>query len=164
MRIACKKTRKKLPAFLNRQLEGKTEKKVAHHIATCPLCKGEAEDLRLTWDLLSRASIDKDFPDILSGVLERIDREGVKSSLLQNFAEKIIRIPAPALCLLIFLFAIPPGVLVGKNLYFVLSSHQSETHVVHSEEIPLDVFSDFPGQSLGNVYLTMATDSFEEDL
>jgi hypothetical protein len=164
MRIACKKTRKKLPAFLNRQLEGKTEKEVAHHIATCPLCKGEAEDLRSTWDLLGRASIDKDFPDILSGVLERIDREGVKSSLLQKFAEKFIRIPAPALCLLIFLFAIPPGVLLGKNLYFIMSAHQNETHISYSEEIPLDVFSDFPVQSLENVYLTMATDSFEEDL
>jgi hypothetical protein len=164
MRIACKKTRKKLPAFLNRQLEGKTEKKVAHHIATCPLCKGEAEDLRLTWDLLGRASFDEEFPDILNGVLERIDREGAKSSLFQNFAEKIIRIPAPALCLLIFLFAIPPGVLLGKNLYFMLGGPQRETHITYSEEIPLDVFSDFPGQSLENVYLTMATDSFEEDL
>jgi hypothetical protein len=164
MRRACKKTRKKLPAFLNRQLEGKTEKEVEHHIATCPLCKGEAEDLRLTWDLLGRASIDKDFPDILSGILERIDMEGDKSSLFQNFAEKIIRIPAPALCLLISLFAIPPGVLLGKNLYFMLGGYQSETHIAYSEEIPLDVFSDFPDQSLGNAYLTMATDSFEEDL
>jgi len=167
MRRACKKTRKKLPAFLIHQLDGKTEKDIEHHIATCTFCKREAEDLRSTWDLLGRASIDEEFPDLLSGVLKRIDIEGDKRYPFQRFVEKITRIPAPALCFLIFLFAIPPGVLLGKNLYFMLGDHQSETHSVYSEdfeELPLDVFSDFAGQSLGNVYLTMATDSFEEDL
>ena len=71
---------------------------------------------------------------------------------------------AITVCILIFLFAILPGVLLGKNLYFMLGDYQKEAHTVYSEELPLDVFSDFPGQSLGNVYLTMATDSFEEDL
>jgi len=168
MRRVCKKVRKKLPAFLNYQLEVKKAKEVEQHLDTCSLCKREAEELRLTWNLLDRDKIDEDFPDLLNGILERIEREGERIPLFHLFIEKVTRIPAPALCLIIFLIAIPPGAFLGKNLYLTLSSsyphYQREAQSVYSEEIPLDIFDDFPGQSLGNVYLNVITESSEEEL
>ena len=168
MKRACKKVRKKLPAFLNHQLEGKKAKEIEQHLDTCPLCKKEAEELRLTWNLLGRLPIDKDFPDILNGILERIEQEGEKVSLFQNFIEKVTRIPAPALCLFIFLLAIPPGAFLGKNLYFTLSgsyyNYPRESQSAYAEEVPLDIFDDFPMQSLGNVYLNVISESSEEEL
>jgi len=164
MKRACKKTRKKLLAFLNHQLEGETAKEIAQHLTTCVSCKKEAEEMGSAWELLDRMHLKESFPDLLSSILERIDKESDKASLFQQYLEKILQIPAPALCVLIFLLAIPSGTLLGKNLYCALSGQQEETVSTYSEEIPLDVFSDFPGQSLGNVYLEITTDSFEEDL
>lgn len=167
MRRVCKKVRKKLPAFFNHQLEEEKAKEVEQHLNTCPLCKNEAEELRLTWNLLDRYKIDKDFPDLLNGILERIEEEGEKFSLFQLFIEKITRIPAPALCILICLLGIPPGAFLGKNLYFTVSSryphYPRDTQSVYTEEVPLDIFSDFPEQSLGNAYLNIITDSSEEE-
>ena len=168
MRWTCKKVRKKLIAFLNHQLEEEKSKQVEQHLDSCPLCKKEAEELRLTWNLLDRYKIDEDFPDLLNGILERIEKEGEQVPLFQLFIERVTRIPAPALCLIIFLIGIPPGAFLGKNLYLTLSSsyphYQREAQSVYSEEIPLDIFDDFPGQSLGNVYLNVITESSEEEL
>ena len=167
MKRPCKKVRKNLIAFLNHQLEEEKAKEIEQHLNGCSLCKKEEEELRLTWNLLGRLPIDKDFPDISKGVLERIDREGQKSSFFQRFIEKITLIPAPAFSLLIFFLAIPPGTLLGKNLYFALSGsyHTSlrETQVVYAEELPLDVFGDFPGQSLGSIYVNLVPESSEEE-
>jgi len=165
MRRVCKKVRKKLIAFLNHQLEEKKANEVEQHLDTCPLCKKEAEELRLTWNLLDRLPIDKDFPDLWNGILERVEKEGEKVSIFQNFIEKVTRIPAPAFCLLIFLLAIPPGTLLGKNIYYILHpQYQRDTQSAYPEELPLDVFDDFPGQSLGNVYLNAISESSEEEL
>ena len=167
MKQPCKKVRKNLIAFLNHQLEEEKAKEVEQHLNGCSLCKKEEEELRLTWNLLGRLPVDKDFPDILNGVLERIDRESEKVSLFQHFVEKITLIPAPALCLLIFLLAIPPGMLIGNNLYFALgSSYQTSlrgAQNLYFEELPLDIFNDFPGQSLGNVYVNLISESSEEE-
>jgi len=167
MKRACKKVRKNLVAFLNHQLEEKKAKEIEQHLDACSLCKKEEEELRLTWNLLGRLPVDKDFPDILNGVLERIDRESEKASFFQHLVEKITLIPAPAFSLLIFLLAIPPGTFLGKNLYFALGgSYQTSlrgAQNLYFEELPLDIFNDFPGQSLGNVYVNLISESSEEE-
>lgn len=167
MKHPCKKVRKNLIAFLNHQLEDEKAKEIEQHLSSCSLCRKEEEELRLTWNLLGRLPVDKDFPDISGGVLERIAREGQKYSFFQRLIEKITLIPAPALSLLIFFLAIPPGTLLGKNLYFALSGsyHTSlkDAQIVYAEELPLDVFSDFPGQSLGNIYVNLVPESSEEE-
>ena len=167
MKRSCKKVRKNLIAFLNHQLEEEKTKEIEQHLNSCSSCKKEEKELRLTWNLLGRLPIDKDFADISGGVLERIVREGQKYSLFQRFIEKITLIPAPALSLLIFFLAIPPGTLLGKNLYFALSSSYhtplEDAQIVCTEELPLDVFGDFPGQSLGNIYVNLVPESSEEE-
>lgn len=167
MKRVCKNVRKKLPAFLNNQLEKEKARAVEKHLDICLTCRKEAEDLRLTLNLLEKYTIDKDFPDSWNGILERIEGEEKKVSLFQYVMEKFTLIPTPALCLLIFLIGITPGALLGKNLYFTLSGlfphYPRDTQSVYSEEIPLDIFSDFPNQSLGDVYLGAITDPIEEE-
>ncbi|MBW1824873.1 MAG: zf-HC2 domain-containing protein [Deltaproteobacteria bacterium] len=167
MKRICKKVRKNLPAFINNQLDKEKVKTIEQHFNICPICRKEAEDIRLTWNLLAEHTIEKDFPDLTNSILEYIEREGRKVSLFQNIIEKFTLLPAPALCLLIFLLGIPPGVFLGKNLYPTLSSlypqHQREAQNVYAEEMPWDIFSDLPSQSLGDVYLNITTDYFEEE-
>jgi len=168
MKWACKRVRKKLIAFLNHQLAEKKSRQVEQHLNSCPSCKKEAEELWLTWNLLEGYKIDEDFPQLLNGVFERIEREAGRIPLFQLFIEKVTRIPAPVLCLLIFFLGIPPGTFLGKNLYQVLriiSPHyQRNTQRVYSEQILLDIFDDFPEQSLGNAYLNVISEPSKEEL
>ena len=159
MERTCKKTRKNLLAYLKLQLEEKKAKEIEGHMARCPLCRKEAEELQATWNLLGSYSIDRDFPDLMPGILEKMDTAGNKYTIFEPIADLLFRIPAPALCLLMLILAIPPGTLLGKNLYFTFSTAQNtylqETYRAQSEELPLHVFADFPEQSLGTIYMNL---------
>ena len=167
MKRTCKKVRKKLPAFLNNQLDKEKAKTIEQHLSTCLTCRKEEEDLRSTWNLLEKYTVDKGFSDLSNGILERIEGEEEKVSLIQHIMERFTLLPAPVLCILILLLGIPPGIFLGKNLYPTLSGlyphYQIDTQSVYAEEIPWDIFSDLPSQSLGDVYLNVTTDSFEEE-
>jgi hypothetical protein len=167
MKRACKKTQKKLIAYLNLQLEEAQTKEIGKHLASCSLCKQEAEKLRATWDLLGSYTLDRDFPDITPALLEKIEAPGEKYNVFQYVMGALLQIPAPAFCLLIAMLAIPPGAFLGKNLYSSFSgytdSYLGETYRDQSEEIPFDIFSDLPEQSLGNIFMNILPESFEEE-
>ena len=167
MESTCKKARKHLFAYLNLQLEEKKAKEIEGHMARCLLCRKEAEGLRATWNLLGNYSIYKDFPDLMPGILEKMDTAGQKYNIFQQVADILFRIPAPALCFLILILAIPPGTLLGKNLYFTFSTAQNtylqETYRAQSEELPLHVFADFPEQSLGTIYMNLVPEPSREE-
>ncbi len=46
MKRACKKAQKQLVAYLNLQLAEEKAGEIEEHLASCPLCKQEAEKLR----------------------------------------------------------------------------------------------------------------------
>ena len=167
MERTCKKARKHLIAYLNLQLEEQTAREIEGHIARCPLCRKEAEGLRATWNLLGSYSIDKEFPDLMPGILEKMDRAGEKYNIFQHVADILFRLPAPALSFLILILAIPPGTLIGKNLYFTFSSEKNtylqETYGAPSEELPLHIFADFPEQSLGTIYMNLVPEPSREE-
>jgi len=167
MEITCKKARKNLIPYLNLQLEEETAREIEEHMARCPLCRKEAEGLRATWNLLGNYSIDRDFPDLMPGILEKIGRAGEKNTIFQHVADILFRLPAPALSLLILLLAIPPGTLLGKNLYFTFSNAKNislqEAHVTPPEELPLHICADFPEQSLGTIYMNLVTEPSREE-
>ena len=75
MKRVCKKVRKKLPAFLNNQLNKEKAKYVEQHLTICPTCGKEAEDLRLTWNLLEKYTIDKELPDLSNAILDLIEKK-----------------------------------------------------------------------------------------
>jgi len=159
MKTTCKKARKHLFAYLNLQLEDQKAKEIEGHMAQCPLCRKEAEELQATWNILGSYSVDRDFPDLMPGILEKMDAEEKKYNFFDSLADVLFRIPAPALCLLMLILAIPPGTLLGKNLYLSFSnpenSYLQETYVTRSEELPLHIFADFPEQSLGTIYMNL---------
>jgi len=167
MKRTCKKARKHLLAYLNLQLEEQRAKEIEGHIAQCSLCRKEAEGLQATWNLLGSYSIDRDFPDLIPGILEKMDTAEEKYRIFKPVADILFRIPAPALCLLMLILAIPPGTLIGKNLYFTFSrtknTYLQETYRAQSEELPLHIFADFPEQSLGTIYMNLVPASSGEE-
>ena len=167
MKRACKKTQKKLIAYLNLQLEEKKTREIGEHLASCSLCKQEAEKLQATWDLLDNYTLDRDFPDLTPAILGKIDSPAEKQNIFQYVAGKLLQIPAPAFCLLMAMLAIPPGAFLGKNLYSSFygytDSYLVETYRNPSEEIPFDIFSDLPERSLANVFMNILPESIVEE-
>ena len=167
MKRVCKKTQKNLIAYLNLQLEEEKTREIRKHLAACSLCKQEAAKLQATWDLLGSYTLDRDFPDLTKAIIEKIDSPAEKINIFQYLAGKLLQVPAPAFCLLIAMLAIPPGAFLGKNLYSSISgytdSYLVETYRDQPEEIPFDIFSDLPERSLGNVFMNILPDFFEEE-
>ena len=167
MKRACKKAQKKLIAYLNLQLEEEKTRIIEEHLASCSLCKQEAEKLQATWDLLGSYALDRDYPDLTSAILEKMAAPIEKQKIYQYVIGRLLQIPAPAFCLLIAILAIPPGTFLGKNLYSsftgITSLYLGESARNKSEEIPFDIFGDLPEQSLGSVFMNIMPESFEEE-
>ena len=167
MKRVCKKVQKTLVAYLNRQLAEEKTGEIGEHLASCSLCKQEAEKLQATWNLLESYTLDRDFPDLAPAIFEKIDASTEKKNIYQYVMGRLLHIPAPAFCLLIAMLAIPPGTFLGKNLYSSFSDPNSpylgETYRDQSQEIPFDIFSDLPEQSLGNIFMNIIPESFEEE-
>jgi len=167
MKRICRKTRKHLVAFQHLQLEEEKARQIEEHLARCPLCKKEAERLGRTWDLLGSYSIEREFPDLTPGIFEKMAREDKKYDTSSLLAGLLLRIPAPALALLTLIIAIPPGTLLGKNLYLAISTtkstHLQEGYINRSVPLPLDIFADFPQESLGTVYMNLVPENSREE-
>ena len=88
MKRICKKVRKNLPAFINNQLDKEKVKTIEQHFNICPICRKEAEDIRLTWNLLAEHTIEKDFPDLTNSILEYIERRQ-KSIAFSKYYRKV---------------------------------------------------------------------------
>ena len=167
MKRACKKTQKKLTAYMNLQLEEEKAREIGKHLATCSLCKQEAAKLQATWDLLGSYTLDRNFPDLTPAIIEKIDSPAEEMNIFQYVTSKLLHVPAPAFCLLVAMLAIPPGAFLGKTLYSSISGYTDSylvaTYRDQTQEISFDIFSDLPERSLGNVFMNILPESFEEE-
>lgn len=156
MKRSCKKIRKHLFAFLTRQLEADHARNVKEHLTGCSLCSREAEDLRAAWELMGTPFPEEQFRDISSDVLAKISRAEQKTNLLGSFVTMLVRTPSPALGTLIALLALPTGIFLGKNLYLntAYALHTEEV-TIPAQELPLNIFNDFPDDSLGSIYVNL---------
>jgi anti-sigma factor RsiW len=161
MKRSCTKIRKQLIAYLTRQLEEDRAREIKGHLAFCPVCSREAEELQAAWNLLGTPQPDEDFRDISRSVLATITNAERRTGLMDTLLAMLVRVPSPVLGAFVALLALPAGVYLGKTLYldttYALNPEQAITSPV--EELPLDVFNDFPDDSIGSVYVNLGEDS-----
>jgi hypothetical protein len=136
---------------------------VKEHLAGCPLCSREADDLGAAWETLGSALPEEHFKDIAPGVLATIKSAGHRDNLLNKFINLLFRTPAPALGTLIALLALPTGIYLGKNLYLntAYALNPEEIVAAQAEALPFDIFNDFPDDSIGSVYVNLGEDAYQ---
>jgi len=161
MKRSCTKIRKHLVAYLTRQLEGDRTREIKEHLTGCPLCSREAEELQAAWDLMGTRLPEEDFKDISLGVLATIKSAAHKINLMGKFLTMLVRAPSPVLATVIVLLALPAGIYLGKNLYLntAYALYPEKEITAQAEELPLDIFNDFPDDSIGSVYVNLGEDS-----
>ena len=163
MKRSCKKARKNIMPFLTGQMAEERAREVKAHLADCPLCSREAADLGAAWKLLGTPLPDEHFKDIAPGVLATIKSSGHRDNLLNKFMILLFRTPAPALGTLIALLALPTGIYLGKNLYLntAYALNPEEVVAAQAEALPLDIFNDFPDDSIGSVYVNQGEEAYQ---
>jgi len=163
MKRSCKKARKNLMPFLTGQMAEERAREVKAHLADCPLCSREAADLGAAWELLGTPLPDEHFKDIAPGVLATIKSSGHRDNLLNKFMILLFRTPAPAMGTLIALLALPTGIYLGKNLYLntAYALNPEEAVAAQAEALPLDIFNDFPDDSIGSVYVNLGEEAYQ---
>jgi len=150
-------------SFLTGQLAEERAREVKAHLAGCPLCSREAADLGAAWEFLGTPLPDEHFKDIAPGVLATIKSSGHRDNLLNKFMILLFRTPAPALGTLIALLALPTGIYLGKNLYLntAYALNPEEVVAAQAEALPLDIFNDFPDDSIGSVYVNLGEEAYQ---
>ena len=161
MKSHCGTIRKQLIAYLTRQLEEDRAREVKEHLTGCLLCSREAEDLQSAWDVMGTSFPEEDFKDISRSVLAAITHAEHRTGLMDTLLTMLVRVPSPVLGTIVALLALPAGIYLGKTLYldtaYALNPEQEITAQV--EELPLNIFNDFPDDSIGSVYVNLGEDS-----
>ncbi len=157
MKRSCTKIEKQLIAYLTRQLEEARAREVREHLAVCPACSREVEGLQAAWDVMGTSFPEEDFKDISRSVLATITNTERRTGLMDTLLTMLVRVPSPVLGAFVALLALPAGVYLGKTLYldtaYALNPEPAIT--APAEELPLDVFNDFPDDSIGSVYINL---------
>jgi anti-sigma factor RsiW len=68
----CNKVKKRLKAYLDRELPDKETQALQVHIQNCKQCAQEAEVLSRAWDMLLEFPEPETVPDLIPGTLARI--------------------------------------------------------------------------------------------
>jgi anti-sigma factor RsiW len=161
MKRSCTTIRKQLIAYLTRQLEEDRAREVKEHLAGCLLCSREAEELQAAWDVMGTSFPEEDFKDISRSVLAAITHTERRTVLIDTLLTMLIRVPSPVLGAFVALLALPAGVYLGKTIYLdtAYARNQEPAITATADELPLDVFNDFPDDSIGSVYVDLGEDS-----
>jgi|GEM_PF-1273855 hypothetical protein len=164
MKRSCTKIRKYLIAGLTRQCDDDRAREVKEHLAACPLCSREAEELQAAWDLLEAPLPDEGFKDISRRVLATITSAGQQTGLMGKLLTMLVRAPSPVLGTIIALLALPAGVYLGKTLYLntAYALYPEPEVTAATGELPLDIFNDFPDDSIGSVYIDLGEDGYSD--
>jgi anti-sigma factor RsiW len=160
MKSHCGTIRKHLIAYLTRQLEEDRAREVKEHLAVCLLCSREAEELQAAWDVMGTCFPEEDFKDISPSVLATIANAEHQTGLMGALLTMLVRAPSPVLGAFVVLLALPAGVYLGKTLYLdtAYALNPEQAIAAPAEELPLDVFHDFPDDSIGSVYVNLGED------
>lgn len=71
----CKEVKKQLLSFANGTLSLNEPTKIKDHLATCPVCRAELQQLQQVWDLLDEFEPIKPAPDFTGRLWHRIRTE-----------------------------------------------------------------------------------------
>jgi len=154
----CRNAKNKIKAFLDGELPCSEQEILKQHLKTCPECSQEADSLSKTWEMLLELPGEKDVPDIVPGVLERISRQEEKGSFpgrIMEWAEVFKPSFATAT-----VFAMITGFTLGAGIAKSLSENYRNANMVE-DTLYIDIFSDLPDSSISGAYISFINEEKE---
>jgi len=157
-----KQIEKKLVLYLDGDLSSREMATVQEHLEHCSSCKEHLDLLSEVWRAEAAVKRENPSPFLWTRLEERIEQYERNHNLFIDFFEQLVRLVRPAFTLLILVGGIFLGVYLGNMVASsnvqtakVQSSSQDKERFFNS--IYLDSFRDLPPESLGGVYVTLAS-------
>ena len=161
--MKCKKVRKKLLIFINGEFSEKHRIKIRNHLNGCPDCLKQSNVLSKIWDVPGKLEKIEPSPYLWNKISLRIAEYENSQNLFSSIFETIARYAVPATAVIILFIGIFAGILLGS----FPNSQKLETSSLKSEvsarekfvkSFYLDSFDDLPQESIGGVYITLASE------
>lgn len=149
--MECSQTRKMISQYVDCELEPNEEKGLLSHVADCPECKRELEEVKSMQHLFASAERFEAPLGFVTRVMARLEeRDQVSSSFWSFFTLQpaFLRIAEVAFALVIVVV----GVLSGNLLVADRASIRQPTV---KESFSLDLFQATPPDSVGGVYASL---------
>jgi len=157
-----KKIEKKFLLYLDGELFKREMATVQEHLEHCSSCKENLHLLSEIWKAEAIGKRENPSPFLWTRLEVRIKEYECNQNLFTDFFEQLVRLARPALALSMLVGGILLGVYLGnipvsRNAQGadVQSSAQNRDRFFNS--IYLDSFRDLPPESVGGVYVTLAS-------
>ncbi len=160
--MSHKQIQRKLLLFLDDELTKNEKNKIKQHLKSCATCSKQLETLTELWKLNSRAKTIEPSPFLWTRVAARIKEYETHKRLFSDFFEHVAQLARPGLVLLMLVTGILLGIYIGN----VPASSNTQSASVRSlaqererffNSLHLDSFRDLPPESVGGVYVTLAS-------
>lgn len=152
--MKCQNIKRKLVAYLDREVEKKQKLLIKEHLSQCAECKKEADLLQKTFYILKDQQRLKSSADFEAHLWERIHRTKERQLRPQAIFERLDHLILPATVAVALIVGVVVGNLVEKITSLQMLKVQEEEYVT---SIGLDNFQDFPPGSLPEIYFNLAS-------
>ena len=154
----CRNAKKKIRAFLDGELPCSEQEILKKHLNTCPECSQEADSLSKIWELLLELPEEKDVPDLVPGVLDRISRQEQKGFFPGRIMEwAAVFKPSFAAATVA---AMMIGFVMGAGIVESLSTDYRDAEMTE-DSFYLDFLSDLPESSISKAYISLINEEGE---
>jgi len=161
--MRCLKVRKKLSAFIDNELDETIRAKIEEHLRECFSCRHELMLLNQTWEVLEiweKIELSENFEaKFWQRVREKAgEKEPLPQPRLFQRLTKIV-IPASAIALIFSVLGLLCGIYLGNMLYLKETkvSPEDSLSLIKEELLYLESFENFPRESIGNIYISLAS-------
>lgn len=157
-----KQVEKRLLLYLDGDLSTREKAAVQKHLAHCSSCKKDLEELFKIWKAETDRKCEYPSPFIWTRLEARITEYERNQNLITDFFEQLSRLVRPAVTLSLFAGGILLGIYFGsvpvsKSTQSVNSQSVAQERERFFNSIYLDSFRDLPPESVGGVYVTLAS-------
>ena len=156
----CRRIRKRLSAYQDREIVGKERERIAAHLEGCPACRRAYAELGEIWQSLERIpeiKVSAGFEERLFGRINAVPEPRPRWHF--PWVSWVYRAyPAPAMAAVVLLIGLVLGGYLGNALLSGFSSASAQVQVSRADTdiISFRAFAAAPPGTLGDGYLRMA--------
>ncbi|MFB0509408.1 MAG: zf-HC2 domain-containing protein [bacterium] len=160
-KIKCSQVKKKISAFLDREVSEEERFNISEHLKTCLHCQNDLAKLSQVSDFLNLMEAAAVSPYFMTRLKQRIAEAESKQVLRLPFYEWVKRIAVPVGVAALFVISILGGNYLGQVLY----QRELERVTALDEEVAnltgTTSFDDFSEGSLGEIFAGLLTEGGE---
>jgi len=154
VRMKCKTVKRKLHAYLDKELNETQEAKIQRHLCHCSDCSRQERLLTGTLNALKSWQDVEPSDNFSATFWKKVDMQEASQSLNSGFLARLIHIHFAAAIATLLIIGLLLGCIVG--IYLLPQGGETQAQQEYIDSFALDSFKALPPDSIGGVYFTLA--------